>query len=160
MGHKTLAPLELIFSDVWGPSPMLSLDGFRYFVIFFNTYTKYIQFFPLVAKSDVFIIFHQFQTQVERQFSLKIKSVQTNQGDKYRKLNTFFKSIGIHHCLTCPYTYEQNDMVERRHRHIIETGLTLLGQCKAPLKFWCYAFETSIYLINHMPTSILNQVTF
>ena len=51
-------------------------------------------------------------------------------------------------------------MVERRHRHIIETGLTLLGQCKDPLKFWCYAFETSVYLINRMPTSILNQVTF
>jgi len=25
------------------------------------------------------------------------------------------------------YTHEQNDTVERRHRHIVETGLTLLG---------------------------------
>jgi hypothetical protein len=57
---------------------MLSSDGFQYFVIFVNTYTKYIWFFPLVAKSDVFIIFYQFQTQVGRQFSLKIKYVQTN----------------------------------------------------------------------------------
>jgi histone deacetylase 1/2 len=30
-GHKTSAPLELIFSDVWGPAPMFSSDGFRYF---------------------------------------------------------------------------------------------------------------------------------
>jgi len=112
--------------------------------------------FPLVAKSDVFTIFHQFQTQVERQFSVKIKSVQTDWGGKYRKLNTFFKSIGIHHRLICPHTHEQNGMVERRHPHIVETGLTLLSQCKAPLKLWCYAFETSVYLINHMPAPVLN----
>ena len=32
-GHQTQAPLDLIFSDVWGLSPMLSSDSFRYFVI-------------------------------------------------------------------------------------------------------------------------------
>jgi histone deacetylase 1/2 len=39
----------------------------------------------------------------------------------------FFQTIGIHHRLICPHTHEQNDTVERRHRHIVETGLTLLG---------------------------------
>ena len=48
-------------------------------------------------------------------------------------------------------------MVERRHRHIVETGLTLLGQCKAPFRFWNYAFDTSVYLINRMPTSVLDN---
>jgi len=41
-GHKTTAPLDLIFSDVWGPAPMFSYDGFRYFVIFIDAHTKYI----------------------------------------------------------------------------------------------------------------------
>ena len=77
-GHKTCTPLELIFSDVWGPSPMLSNDGYRYFVIFVDAHTKYIWFFPLTAKSDVFKIFLQFQALVERQFTTKIKSVQTD----------------------------------------------------------------------------------
>jgi histone deacetylase 1/2 len=77
-GHQTLAPLDLIFSDVWGPSPMLSSYGFRYFVIFVDAHTKIIWFYPMVAKSDVFNIFHQFQALVERQFSLKIKSFQTD----------------------------------------------------------------------------------
>jgi len=57
---------------------MLSSDGFLYFVIFVDAHTKYIWFFSLVAKFDVFTIFHQFQTQVERQFSVKIKYVQTD----------------------------------------------------------------------------------
>jgi len=133
-GHQTQAPLDLIFSDVWGPSPMLSCDEFRYFVISMDAHIRFIWFYPLAAKSDVFTVFYQFQAQVERQFSLKIKSVQTDWGGEYRKLNTYFKTISIHHRVICPHTHEQNGMVERRHRHIVETGLTLLGQCKAPLK--------------------------
>jgi hypothetical protein len=77
-GHQTRAPLNLIFSDVWGSSPMLSSDGFCYFVIFLDAHTKFIWFYPLVAKSDVFQIFHQFQALVERQFSLKFNFVQTD----------------------------------------------------------------------------------
>ena len=78
-------------------------------------------------KSDVFSTFQHLQTLIKRQFSLKIKSVQTDWGGEYRKLNKFFQTIGIHHRLIYPHTHEQNSTVERRHQHIVETGLTLLG---------------------------------
>ena len=57
---------------------MFSSDGFRYFVIFIDVHTKYIWYYPLVAKSDVFSIFQRFQLLVERQFCSTIKSVQTD----------------------------------------------------------------------------------
>jgi histone deacetylase 1/2 len=140
---------------------MFSSDGFRYFVIFVDAHTKYIWYYSLVAKSDVFSTFQRFQTLVECQFSLKIKYVQTDWGGEYHKLNSFFQTIGIHHKLICPHTHEQNGNAERRHHHIVETGLTLLGQCSAPLQFWNYAFESSVYLINRMPTPVLqNQSPF
>jgi len=71
-----------------------------------NAYTKYIWFFPLAAKYDVFKIFLQFQALVKPQFTTKIKSVQTNWGGEYRKLNTYFKIISIHHHLIYPHTHE------------------------------------------------------
>jgi len=154
-GHKTSAPLKLIFSDVRGLVPVLSSDSFCYFVIFVDVHTKFIWFYPLSVKSDVFNVFHQFQVLVERQFSRKIKSIQNDCGGEYHKLNSFFKTIGIHHHIICPHTYEQNGTVECRYRHIVETGLTHLGHCKAPLKFWNYAFEISVYLINRMLTLVL-----
>ena len=77
--------------------------------------------------------FQRFQTLVEHQFSLKIKSVQTDWGGEYHKLNKVFQTIGIHHRLICSHTHEQNGTVERRHRYIVETGLILLGQCSALL---------------------------
>jgi len=76
-------------------------------------------------------------------------------GGGYCKLNKFFQTIGIHHRLICPHNHEQNGTVEHRHRHIVETGLTLLGQYSAPLRFWTMIFELSVYLINRMPTLVL-----
>ncbi|TXG72186.1 hypothetical protein EZV62_000765 [Acer yangbiense] len=45
----------------------------------------------------------------------------------------------------------QNGVAERKHRHIVETGLTLLAHAKMPLKFWHEAFSTAVFLINNMP---------
>jgi len=78
---------------------------------------------------------------VERRFSRKIKSVQTDWGGEYCKLNNFFQTIDIHHRLICHHTHEQNGSVERRRRHTVETSLTLLGQCSAPLQFWNYVLN-------------------
>ena len=115
---------------------------------------------PFFAKFDVYSVFHQFQTFVQRQFSLKIKFVKKQYISKYRKLSTFFQTIGIHYCLICPHTHEQNGTVEHHHRYIVKTCLTLLGLCKTTLRFWNYAFEMSIYLINRMPTLVLDNRSY
>ena len=49
----------------------------------------------------------------------------------------------------------------KRHRHIVETGLTILSQAHLSPSYWSYAFQTVVYLINRMPSSILqNQSPF
>ena len=54
---------------------------------------------------------------------------------------------------------QYNGTAKRRHKHIVDTGLTLLHQAKVPLKYWSYAFQTVIYLINRLLTLILNFPT-
>jgi hypothetical protein len=56
-----------------------------------------------------------------------------------------------------PHTHEQNGFVERKHRHIVEMGLTLLAHSSAPLHYWAEAFQTACYLINRLPTPVLNH---
>ena len=65
---KSNAPLEYIFSDVWGPSPEIPIDGFKYYLIFFYHNTKYIWLFPTKQKFDVSIIFPKFKKVVEKLF--------------------------------------------------------------------------------------------
>ncbi|KAE8701143.1 hypothetical protein F3Y22_tig00110548pilonHSYRG00344 [Hibiscus syriacus] len=42
-----------------------------------------------------------------------------------------------------PHTSEQNGVVERKHRHIIELALVLMAQASVPLRFWSYAVSAS-----------------
>jgi hypothetical protein len=149
---KSTHILDLVFCDVWGPAPVSSYDGHSYFLLCVDHYSKFMWFFPLKLKSDVFVIFKQFITMVERQFNTKLKSVQTDWGGEFRKLSPLFTQLGIIHRLSCPHTSEQNGTVERRHRHVVETGLTLLTQSGVPRKFWHFAFGTAVYLINRMPS--------
>lgn len=65
-------PLEVIYSDLW-TSPVLSHDGYRYYVIFVDHFTKYIWFYPLKHKSDTNLTFIKFKALVENYFKNKIK---------------------------------------------------------------------------------------
>ncbi|CAH9118016.1 unnamed protein product [Cuscuta europaea] len=152
-------PLDLIYTDVWGPSHINSVDGFRYYVIFVDHYTKYIWFYTITHKSEVTSIFQQFKKIVENFFQKSIKMVYSDGGGEYISQGKFLASCGITHLLTPPYTPEHNGFAERRHRHIVETGITLLHHSSMPLKYWSYAFLTAVYLINRQPTASLGFCT-
>lgn len=65
------------------------------------------------------------------------------------------------HRVICPHTHHQNGVIERKHRHIVDTGLILLSQASLPLTYWDLAFSTAVYLINRLPPASVNfQVLF
>ena len=89
----------------------------------------------------------------------KIKTVQTDWGGEYRRLSRYFQKEGIAHRVSCPHTSQQNGIAERKHRHIVETGIALLAHSSLPVRFWDEAFLTACYLINRMPTRVLQNST-
>lgn len=154
---KSISPLELIFSYVWGPSPVTSVNGYKYYLVFVDHFTRYSWLYPLKSKSDVATIFPLFHAKIEKMFSHKLKSIYTDGGIEYIKLKLYFNSNGISHYVSPPYTPERIGIAERKHRHIVETALTLLSHSSAPQKFWCFAFQMAVFLINRMPTVQLNN---
>ncbi|KAJ0477852.1 putative RNA-directed DNA polymerase [Helianthus annuus] len=157
--YKSSCVLDLVFCDVWGPTPVTSFYGHRYFLLGVDHYTRYMWLFPLKQKSDVFTTFKQFHSMAERQFKTHLKAFQTDWGGEFRNLSSFFKTLGIIHRLSCPHTSEQNGFVERRRRHVVETGLTLLAQSGVPMRFWNFAFETATYLIYRMPSRTSSHIS-
>ena len=152
------APLQLVFSDVWGPAPD-SVGRNKYYVSFIDDYSKFTWIYLLKYKSEVFQKFHDFQQLVERQFNRKIIAVQIDWGGEYEKLNSFFTKIGISHHVSCPHTHQQNGSAKRKHRHIVEVGLAILANACMPLKFWDEAFITAVFLINRTPSKVIHFAT-
>jgi histone deacetylase 1/2 len=77
--HVIKTPLELIYSDVWGPA-QTSVSGHNYYVSFIDAYSRFTWLYLLKRKSDVFDVFTQFQTHVERLLGHKILHVQSDWG--------------------------------------------------------------------------------
>ncbi|WVZ51377.1 hypothetical protein U9M48_002529 [Paspalum notatum var. saurae] len=151
-------PLELVYSDIWGPAPN-SVSGQKYYVSFIDDYNKFTWIYLLKFKSDVFQKFHEFQSLVERLFNRKIISIQTDWGGEYQRLHNFFSKFSITHHVSCPHAHQQNGAAERKHRHIVEVGLALLAQACMPLKFWGKAFLSAVYLINRTPSRVIEYST-
>lgn len=51
----------------------------------------------------------------------------------------------------CPHILHQNGRRERKYKHFVDIGLTLLAQANLSMKFWWNAFHTFIFLINKLP---------
>ena len=151
-------PLELVHTDVWGPA-RASSGGYKYYVSFIDDYSRFCWIYLLKHKSDVEQVFYAFQAHVERLLDAKLKAVQSDWGGEYHKLHRYFLRTGISHRVSCPHTSQQNGIAERKHRHLVETGLALLAHSSLPLRYWDEAFLTACYLINRMPTPVLGQDT-
>ena len=85
--------------------------------------------------------------------------MQSDWGGEYQSLNSFFKRLGIAHHVSCPHAHQQNGSAERKHRHIVEVGLSLLAHASMPLKYWDEAFLTAIFIINRLPSKVITNDT-
>jgi hypothetical protein len=151
-------PLELVFSDIWGPAPE-SVSKKKYYVSFIDDYSKFTWVYLIKFKSEVLEKFQEFQSLVECLFNRKIISIQTDWRGEYKGLDSFFSKIGITHLVSCPHGHQQNEAAERKHRHIVEVGLSLLAHASMPLKFWDEAIISAAYLINRLPSKVIQHQT-
>lgn len=147
------SPLELIYCDLWGPAPMQSSMGYKYYISFIDAFSKYIWVYFLHDKSETLTIFKQFKALAELQLNTKIKAIQSDWGGEFRSFTSYLSQLGIIHRIICPHTHHQNGVVERKHRHIVEMGLSLLSHSSLPYHYWDHAFHTAVYIINRLPAS-------
>jgi hypothetical protein len=122
-----------------------------------DDFSKYTWLFPLATESEVCATFLCFKHLVETFFHTKIKSVRSDNSGEFRPLQTALNSMGTSYRLRSPQTHHQMGTVERKHRHIVETGLSLLATANVPFIFWDSAFEIATYLINRLPSKVTKQ---
>ena len=147
----TSQPLEILFSDVW-TSPTTLVDGYKYYVLFVDHYTRYTWLYPLKAKSQVATIFPILKQLVENRFKRKIVTLYSDNGGEFVALKNFLGTYGMSHLTSPPHTPEHSSMAERKHMHIVETGLSLLTHANIPFTYWTYSFVAVVYLINRLTT--------
>ena len=102
-----------------------------------------------------FEIYTAFLALVKTKHSTIIKCFRYDLGGEYTS-NKFFELLaldGTIHQTSCTNILEQNDVAERKHRHIVETARSLLLSSSVPSVFWGEAVLTAVNLINKIPSS-------
>ncbi|KAJ0470227.1 putative RNA-directed DNA polymerase [Helianthus annuus] len=155
--HKTKSVGDIVHLDVWGPYKVSSRDGFKYFLTIVDDYSRAVWCYLLKTKMDVFENIEIFYELVLTQFKKKIKIIRSDNGTEFvnNKMDIFCKTKGILHQTSCAYTPQQNGVVERKHRHLLNLARSLLFQSGVPLSFWSDCILTAVYLINRLPSSVL-----
>jgi transposase InsO family protein len=130
--HISKGILDYIHSDVWGPSPTVSFGGSSYYVTFIDDYSRKVWVYLLKRKDDVFITFKQFRALVEKSTDRSIKCLRTDNGGEFTSMEfeNYCKEDGIERHKTTVYTPQQNGVVERMNRTLLERARSMLSNAK------------------------------
>lgn len=108
-------PFDLVHKDVWGPSPIPSNKGYRYYLLIIDDFTRYSWLFPLYYKFEVKYAISNFKAYVSTQFHTTVKNVRSDKGGEF--VNHFllhlFLSSGVIHQTSCPDTPKQIGVMEK-----------------------------------------------
>jgi transposase InsO family protein len=83
---------------------------------------------------------------------LKIKNIRSDNGSEFRNTNVeeFLDEEGIKHEFSDRYTPQQNGIVERKNRTLVEAAITMVDEYKTPDIFWAKAINTACHANNHL----------
>ncbi|KAD3337079.1 hypothetical protein E3N88_32599 [Mikania micrantha] len=143
---KSTGCLQMLHMDLFGPVKVMSMAKKKYCLVIVDDYSRFVWTFFLHSKDEVAKSIINFVLYVEKQYSLPVKCRQ----------------------YSIPRTPEQNGVVERKNRTLIEVARTMLADSGLPLTFWAEAVNTACYvhnrvLVNHRwlktPYELLHNLT-
>ncbi|KAJ9551501.1 hypothetical protein OSB04_015546 [Centaurea solstitialis] len=128
--HGTEKPLQLIHMDLCGPMRVQSINGKKYVLVMVDDYSRYTW--------------------------SQVQKIRSDHGTEFKNkvLSGYLESVGIKHTFAAVRTPQQNGVVERRNRTLVEAARTMLAYSKLPMFLWAEAVDTACYTQNR---SIVNN---
>jgi hypothetical protein len=79
---RSVSTFDLIHCDVWA-SPVISISGYKYYLLVLDDFSHYLWTFPLCQKSDTFPTLSHFFDWVSTLFGHTIRSIQCDNGREF-----------------------------------------------------------------------------
>nr|GEZ64295.1 hypothetical protein [Tanacetum cinerariifolium] len=154
--HRRLSHLNFNYinllskKDIVIGLPKLNINGKKYILVIIDDYSRYTWTFFLRSKDETPEVLKDFLTMIQRNLQAPVITVRTDRGTEFmnKALNAFFKEEGIKHQTSTARTPEQNGIVERQNRTLIEAAQMMLSASQLPLFFWAEAIATASYAQN------------
>ncbi|GJR72304.1 retrovirus-related pol polyprotein from transposon TNT 1-94 [Tanacetum coccineum] len=148
--------------DLCGPMRTESINGKKYILVIVDDYTRFGWVRFLRSKDETPQVIEKFIVKTQRALNATVRFVRTDNGTEFvnKTLDGWFESVGISHETSVPRSPQQNGVVERRNRTLMEAARTMLIFAKAPLFLWAEAVATACYTLNRSLVHTLHGKTY
>lgn len=94
--------------------------------------------FLLKTKDETLGVFRKFRMAVENETGERMKIFRSDRGGEYnsRQFEDYYDETGLQHHFTAPFSPQQNGVVERRNRTVIEMIRSMLISMEMPKTLW------------------------
>ncbi|GJT21037.1 retrovirus-related pol polyprotein from transposon TNT 1-94 [Tanacetum coccineum] len=137
--------LHTLHIDLCRPLRVQSINGKKYILEIVNDYSRFTWMKFLRSKDETLAFVINLLKQLQVGLNKTVWFVRTNNGTEFinKDLTVYYESVGITHEKTVPRNPQQNGVVERRNRTLVEAAWTMLIISKAPLFLWAKAVATA-----------------
>ncbi|GKC66990.1 retrovirus-related pol polyprotein from transposon TNT 1-94 [Tanacetum coccineum] len=144
LGHNLFLVGQLCNEDLEIPQ---GINGKKYILVIVDDYSRFTWVYFLRTKDEAPDMMIDFVNQVQRNLKASILMIRTDNGTEFKneKLRAFYAKLGIVHKTLIARTPQQNGVVERRNRKLIEAAQTMLIFSKAPKFMWAEAIATACF---------------
>ncbi|GKB13001.1 retrovirus-related pol polyprotein from transposon TNT 1-94 [Tanacetum coccineum] len=142
--------LYLLHMDLCGPMRVASVNGKKYILVIVDDYSRFtwVKCLRLKDEAPDFII--KFLKMIQLRLKAPVRRIRTDNGTEFvnQTLREYYEKVGISHETFVARSPQQNGVVERRNRTLIESARIMLIYAKAPLFLWAEAVATACYTQN------------
>ncbi|GKD75178.1 retrovirus-related pol polyprotein from transposon TNT 1-94 [Tanacetum coccineum] len=131
-------PLYLLHMDLCGLMCVESINGKRYLLVVVDDYSWYAWVFFLHSKDEASKVIISFIKKTQVNLQLQVQRVRTDNGTEFKNkaLAKFFDEVGISQQFSAARTPQQNGVLERMNRTLVEAARTMLTFANLPLFLW------------------------
>jgi hypothetical protein len=145
----TERPLELLRMDLFVSIAYISINTSKYCLVIMDDYSRFTWVF-LQEKSQTQETLNKFLRRAQNEFGLRIKKIRSDNGTEFKnsQIERFIEEEGIKHEFSSPYTPQQNGVVERKNRTLMDMVRTMLEEYKTSDRFLVEVINIACYSIN------------
>ncbi|GJV38938.1 retrovirus-related pol polyprotein from transposon TNT 1-94 [Tanacetum coccineum] len=142
--------LELLHMDLCGPMRVASINGKKYILVIVDDFSRYTWVYFLRSKDETPEIIKKFIAQAQLNYKAKVCKIRTDNGTEFKNtsLKAHYEKLGIMQQFSIARTPQQNGVVERCNRTLVEAARTMLIFSRLPEFLWAEAVATACFTQN------------
>ncbi|GJR25905.1 retrovirus-related pol polyprotein from transposon TNT 1-94 [Tanacetum coccineum] len=159
--NTNMEVLHTLHMDLCGPMRVQSIKGKKYILVIVDDYSRFTWVKFLRSKDETPEFVTNFLKQIQVGLNKTVRFNRTDNGTEFvnQVMSEYYEGVGIFHQKSVSRTPQQNGIVERRNRTLVEAAHTMMIFSKSPMFLWAEAVATACYTQNRSLIHTLHNKT-